>query len=377
MQRKMLKLFSMKEGYIPGIVGLGAAEGKRRVSNNDIAHILGKPEAVIQRLMKSIGIEERNWVDENLATSDLAIEALRNGLVMSGVDPVDLKSIKVATMSSDYQGVPVGPKVAEKVGTPKTGNYHDVGAACAGFIYALYEVYTNLDSRYGLGGPQAAIGADVLSRHINPTNKDTYVLFGDGAGVAIVDMVKDQNSLGKHISFVFGADGSHASDLLIPAGGSKQPATAQTTAKNLHSLKMNGQIVRENAINRMSEAVELVIQKAGIGYGDVLLLIPHQANLEIIKGMAKKLGLADDKVYKNIHRYGNTSAASIPTAMRDAHLEGRLEPDNLVVLTSFGAGFIWGAAVLPTTGLPKRNLIKGEITRAKRALFGKAQISAP
>lgn len=348
----------MASKEIPGIVALGAFAPDRTISNSYIAERLERSPEIIQRLMRRAGIELRHWVDDGQATSDLAIRATNDALRMGNIKPEEIKAIRVATMSTDYQGVPVSPKVAERVGAPTMGSYIDIQAACAGFIDALHTTYTDMTSRYGVGSPQVVVGAEVLSRHIHPRQKETYVLFGDAAGAVVIKNVPDTQNVADKITFVPGADGSHDKDLFIPAGGSRTPSSRETIEQGLHCLQMNGPLVKEHAIQRMAECVELVRQKSGLSYKDFSLFIPHQANLEIIDGVAKSLGFPPDRVYKNINRYGNTSAASIPVAMRDAYNEGRLDPDKMLLIASFGAGFEFAAAAISTSGLPHRSTVQ-------------------
>jgi len=244
----------------------------------------------------------------------------------------------------------------------------DIQDACAGAIYALNDVFTDMTSTLGRGGPQLAIGAEVLSKHIDPSQADVYGLFGDGAGALVIDMVEDKQDVESKIQFHLGGDGYFQQDLLIPAGGTVHPTSLQTLKDGMHCLQMNGPVIKTQAIKRMVESVEIVTKAANLKPGDISLFIPHQANREIIIETAKLLNFPIERVYININRYGNTSAASIPLAMHDAYYEGRLKPDEMIVIASLGAGVSYGAATLPTTGLPKRSSVSVLRSRVERIL---------
>lgn len=360
----------MTEREIPAIIGIGKAVGRKRISNKDVAEKVALQRngengdqsrfrrlvKVVERMLAPVGTDNRFWVDNDQATSDLASEAILKALELTDYTAKGLKAITVATMSGDYLGVPVAPSVQNKIGAREHISAKDIGAACAGFLHVLYDAYKDLTSPLGQGGPQAVVGSDVPSRHIHPSHGETYGLFGDAAGAVVVDLIADRNNLFSKIKFDFGVDGKHQRDLYIPAGGTVNPTTLETASdsNNQHCLQMNGALVKEHAVRRMVESVKNVMQTADIKVGDISLFIPHQANSQIILEVAKALGIPERLLYKNIERYGNTSAASIPLAMKDAYDEGKLLPDEIIVLASFGAGFTYGAAVIPTVGLPKR-----------------------
>ena len=360
----------MASKEIPGIIGIGSSVGQRLVTNRDIAERIAKyrntargrkPELLtrlensVLKMLGPIGTDTRYWVDENQCTSDLALAAAVEALEMAKKSPRDLKAITIATMSQDYLGVPVAPAVQHKLGARDDIPTKDIQDACAGAIYALNDVFTDMTSTLGRGGPQLAIGAEVLSKHIDPSQADVYGLFGDGAGALVIDMVEDKQDVESKIQFHLGGDGYFQQDLLIPAGGTVHPTSAQTLKDGMHCLQMNGPVIKKQAIKRMVESVEIVTKAANLKPGDISLFIPHQANREIIIETAKLLNFPIERVYININRYGNTSAASIPLAMHDAYYEGRLKPDEMIVIASLGAGVSYGAATLPTTGLPKRS----------------------
>lgn len=369
----ILKVNSMSEREMPGIIGLGKGVGRNLVTNHDIAEAIaqhrnesrGRSPELLPRLRNSvlkmlapIGTETRYWADENQCTSDLATEASFEALRMAGKSPREITSIILATMSQDYPGVPVAPVIQYRLEAKNGIGAKDIQVACAGMIYALHDVFVDLTSPFGSGGgPQLAIGAEVLSKHIHPSQADTYGLFGDAAGALVIDMVEDKQGLSSKVQFHLGSDGQFQTDLLIPGGGTKHPTSRQTVEDGMHCLQMNGPIIEKQAIRRMAESTEAVLEKANLKPGEISLFIPHQANREIIIKTAKLLNFPIERVYINIHRYGNTSAATIPLAMHDAYYEGRLNPDEMIVVASLGAGLSFGAATLATTGLPRRSTV--------------------
>ncbi|OGD91081.1 hypothetical protein A3D81_02095 [Candidatus Curtissbacteria bacterium RIFCSPHIGHO2_02_FULL_40_17] len=357
---------------MPGIIGIGKSVGRKLVTNHDIAEAVaqyrnesrGRNPDLLPRLRNSvlkmlgpIGTDTRYWADEEQCTSDLATEASLEALRMAEKSPREITSITLATMSQDYLGVPVAPVVQYRLETKNGIPAKDIQAACAGTLYALHDVFKDLTSQFGSGGPQLAIGAEVLSKHIHPSHPDTYGLFGDAAGALVIDMVEDRQGDASKVQFHLGADGQFQTDLLIPGGGTKHPTSMQTVEDGMHCLQMNGPIIEAQAIRRMAESTEAVLKKANLKPGEISLFIPHQANKEIIIKTAKLLNFPIERVYININRYGNTSAATIPLAMHDAYYEGRLNPDEMIVVASLGAGLVFGAATLSTTGLPKRSTV--------------------
>lgn len=377
----------MSEREIPGIIGLGKSVGRNLVTNQDIADAVaqyrnesrGRSPDLLPRLRNSvlkmlgpIGTGVRYWADEEQCTSDLAVEASVEALSMANKSARELTAITIATMSQDYPGVPVAPVVQYRLDAKNGIPAKDIQVACAGTVYALHDVFVDLTSQFGSGrGPQLAIGAEVLSRHIHPSQADTYGLFGDAAGALIIDLVEDNQGLASKIQFHLGADGQYQTDLLIPGGGTVHPTSRQTVDAGMHFLQMNGPEIEKQAIRRMAESTEAVLEKANLKPGEISLFIPHQANREIIVKTAKLLNFPIERVYININRYGNTSAATIPLAMHDAYFEGKLNPDEMIVVASLGAGLSFGAATLSTTGLPRRSALLKLRSRIESTLPGR------
>lgn len=344
----------MSKETLPAITGLGKAEPINRITNQVIADMLGRRVQALDRIARVTGVKERGWLEREKATSDLAYDALMNALTMRGIRGEDLTAgITVATMSEDFNAVPVASMLQERVGAPNFAKYHDVGGACAGFLLALHEAYMNADSDFGLKGPKAVIGAEVISRSIDPSHVNTFILFGDGAGAAIVENVQDTSNLRRHIGFSYGAEGKYAENLMVPAGGSKIPASRETIedSSKPHCIYMDGDLVEKNAIERMAQSTVEAMEKAGVTINDVSLFVYHQANLAIIRAVGNKLNIPGERVYVNIHRVGNTSAASVPIALTDANSEGKLKPGEIIVAAAFGGGFTWGAVAIPWIGI--------------------------
>lgn len=343
----------MSKELRPEIIGLGKASGSRVVTNADIDQMLGMRPGVVERLGKAVGLNERHWIVEGESTSTLAAKAAEAAMEMAQIDRNSIKSIYVATSLSDYLGVPTSAQLQDRLGIPTSVAVRDITAACPGFIHALQITYADLSSPYGLGGPQLAVASEILTRGIKESQKQTFILFGDGAGAVVVDNVEVDESLPK-AKFAFGADGSFMEQLYMPAGGTVMPIDQDTIDKGLNVLGMNGAVVKEQAVRRMCELAEYVLNETGATVSDIDLFVPHQANLEIMTAVASKLNFPIKRVFVNIQKYGNTSAASIPLALTEAYEEGRLKKGDLVMSTTFGAGLGFGAALIPMNGLPEK-----------------------
>lgn len=344
----------MSKEFRPEIIGLGKAFGSKVVTNADIDHMLGVRAGLVERMGKTVGLNERRWVGEGESTSTLAVKAALAAIEMAQIPREDIRVINVATSLSDYLAVPTSAQLQDKLGVPTNVAVRDITAACPGFIHALQITYTDLSSPdYGMGGPQLTLASEILTAGIKESQRQTFILFGDGAGAVVVDNVEVDTTLPK-AKFRFGADGSHVKDLYMPAGGTVQAIDKEAIDKGDNVLGMNGGVVKEQAVRRMCELAERVLGESGVKLSDIDLFVPHQANLEIITAVADKLGFPIERVFVNIQRYGNTSAASIPLAMTEAYEQGRLKRGDLVLSTTFGAGLGFGAALLPMNGLPEK-----------------------
>jgi 3-oxoacyl-[acyl-carrier-protein] synthase-3 len=349
------------EGKIPAITGIGKAAGRNIVTNADLDEMLGSKKGFVDRAMRrtGTGIEQRYWVpmENHMAqqtASDLGTEALIGAIEMGGIDKNDLRKIVVATSSPDFLGVSVAAMLQHRLGLPNNIQAYDLAAGCTGWLQATHEAYANLLSPLGMGGPQAVGGVEILSPILSKNKLNTFIIFGDAAGVTIVNLVKPDEGAPTNMAFVPGADGSLADKLNVPAGGSRYPTSQYTIENDMHSMSMEGDIIKENAITRMIEVSKKAVEKARVPMEDVALFIPHQANLSIIQSTAEGLNFPMEKVMVAIKSYGNTSAASIPTALREAWDRDRIKRNDMMLVASFGAGLEYIAAILPMVGLPKK-----------------------
>jgi 3-oxoacyl-[acyl-carrier-protein] synthase-3 len=286
------------------------------------------------------GIKERHVSEDSVPTSDLATEAAIAAMAEAGVSASDLELIIVGTATPDRLFPSTACRLQEKLGAFNAAAF-DLSAACTGFIYGL-------TMARGLVGSEMVdtvlvVGAETLTKFVDWEDRNTCVLFGDGAGAAVVRPCEPQSGI---LSSSMGSDGRLGCLLELPAGGSLLPATDETIQNRMHCIKMRGNEVFKNAVRAMGSVADDALKKAGVKAKELDLLIPHQANLRIIKATAKRLGVSEDKVFVNVHKYGNTSAASIPMALHEAREEGRIKAGDLVELVAFGAGFTWGATVI-------------------------------
>jgi 3-oxoacyl-[acyl-carrier-protein] synthase-3 len=318
------------------ITGWGTATPSGALTNDDLHAALGVDvEWIVQRT----GIERRPVAGVEDSTCSLATEAGRRALTRAGLAPSDVELVVVATCTPDTLVPPTAPRVQAALGAARAGAF-DLNAACAGFLTALATSTAMI--RSGLISSALVIGADVLSRFIDPSDLSTRILFGDGAGAVVLERSKEPAGL---LAATFGADGRGASLIEIPAGGSRRPASQQTVNAGEHFLRMNGPEVFRAAVRVMAGAAEEVARAAGLDPSEIELLVCHQANQRIIAAVGERLGLPLPRVFSNVGRYGNTSAASIPIALCEAAEEGLIGGGSRVVVTAIGAGLTW------TTGL--------------------------
>jgi 3-oxoacyl-[acyl-carrier-protein] synthase-3 len=321
----------------PNITGWGKYVPSKIVTNQDLAETLDtSDEWIFQRT----GIRERRIVAPDENTSQMATEAAREALDMAGVRARDLGLIIVATSSPDHLTPPVSSQVQHALGAKGVGAFTLV-AGCPGFIYGLATAQQFITA--GSCDNVLVIGAELISRYLDWSDRTTCVLFGDGAG-AVVMQVSDQPS--GVLSHVLGSDGSGAEHLILPAGGVKIPPTHEVIDQGLHKLRMNGRQVFRFATRILGKALKQAIQEANLTTEDIDLFIPHQANARIIESAARYVGLPEEKVFLNIDRYGNTSAASIPIALCEAHEAGRVNAGDKLAFVAFGAGLTWAASVV-------------------------------
>lgn len=291
-------------------------------------------------ILSRTGIHTRHIAAPDVATSDLALEAARECLAQRGMDASDLDAILVSTVTPDMSFPSTACLVQDRLGAKGAWGF-DISAACSSFVYGL-TVGANL-IRGGTHERVLVIGADTMSRIIDYTDRATCILFGDGAGAFLLEATEVPGD--GYLAFHNEMDGSGGDALKMPAGGSRLPASHETVDRRLHFVKQEGQAVFKYAVRKMEEASLAVIRKAGLQPSDIKILIPHQANMRIIQATAERLGLGADRVIVNIDKYGNTTAATLPLATRDAVEQGKLKKGDLVLFVSVGAGFTVGANI--------------------------------
>jgi 3-oxoacyl-[acyl-carrier-protein] synthase-3 len=279
-------------------------------------------------------------VSEGETASQLATGAAREALEMAGVRPRDLGLIIVATSSPDYLTPPISSQVQHALGAKDVGAFTLV-AGCPGFVYGITTGQQFISS--GACDNVLVVGVELISRYIDYTDRETCVLFGDGAGAAVLQVSDEPSGV---LSHVLGSDGSGAEHLILPGGGTATPPTHETIDAGLHFLRMNGKQVFRFATRILGKALKQAIIQAGLTVDDIDLFIPHQANKRIIDSAARYVGLPKEKVFINIDRYGNTSAASIPIALTEAIEQGRAKPGDTLAFVAFGAGLTWAASVV-------------------------------
>jgi 3-oxoacyl-[acyl-carrier-protein] synthase III len=322
-------------GLKVAIAGVGMAVPERRVTNFDLSKTVDTSDEWIR---ERTGIVERRVAGEGETTASLAIEAGLAAIKDAGVDPGDIGLCIVATCTSEQPIPPTSSFVQEGLGL-RCGAF-DIDAACSGFVYAMVAGASMVAT--GAFRPVLVIGAETLTRVVDPLDRSTVILFGDGAGAVVLAPSDDVGLL----AWDLGCDGSLTGLLGIPAGGSRLPTSDETVAGGEHWLKMDGREVFRRAVRVIVDSARLTLEQAGVTADDIALFVPHQANLRIIDSAATKLGLPPERTFVNIDRYGNTSAASVPIALAEAGEEGRLHDGDLVLLSGFGAGMSWASAVV-------------------------------
>ena len=320
-----------------GIVGLGTGIPSKIMTNKDLEKIVDTSDEWIS---SRTGISERRIADDHISTSDLGAEAALNALKAAGMTADEVDLIILATVSPDMIFPSTACFVQGKIGALNAAAF-DLGAGCSGFIYALATAAQMIAT--GMYDNALVIGAEVMSKMLNWKDRNTCVLFGDAAGAAVLKPVPEGSGF---LSFYLGADGTGAELLSFPGGGTRYPATEETLRDGLHSIHMAGSEVFKFAVRIMGEASIEALNRAGLKPEDVDLVIPHQANNRIIDAAIRRLKLNEDKVYINLDRYGNTSAASVAVALLECLEQGRVRSGDTILMVGFGAGLTWGATVL-------------------------------
>lgn len=320
-----------------GILGTGSYLPEKVLTNEALAKTVDTSDEWIRT---RTGIRERRIAEDNVATSDLAVQAAKKALDDAKLEPNDIPLIIVATATPDYQFPATACIVQHKLGVKDAAAF-DISAACSGFIYGI-EIARQfiLSGKYNKA---LVIGAEKMSSVTDWTDRNICVLLGDGAGACVLGEIKEGPGI---IGTDMAVDGAYANLIILPAGGSALPATVDTVQKRLHFMKMEGREVYKQAVTVMYRTCLEILNKYGLKIDDIDWIIPHQANIRIIEAVAERLSIPMSKVYTNLDRYGNMSSASIPVALDEAIKNGSIKKGNTVLLIAFGAGLTWGASII-------------------------------
>jgi 3-oxoacyl-[acyl-carrier-protein] synthase III len=324
-------------GQTCSITGVGSYVPERVMTNADLEKIV---ETSDEWITTRTGIKERRIAAANEFTSDLAANAAKRAMAMAGVTGEQIDLIIVATITPDMPFPNTACLVQQKIGARRAAAF-DIEAACSGFIYALEIGQQFIMSR--TYQTVLVIGAEKLSSITNWKDRNTCVLFGDGAGAAILQNRENSHGL---LTAVMGADGDKANLLSMPGGGSACPATMQSVADGLHFLRMDGKETFKNAVQAMCSAANEVLSRCELDVTKIKCVIPHQANRRIIDAVGDRLKATPEQLFVNLHKYGNTSAASVAIALDEAVRSGKIQKGDLILIVAFGAGLTWGAAVI-------------------------------
>lgn len=320
-----------------GVLGVGSYAPDKILTNFDLEKMVDTNDEWIK---SRTGIEERRISEENQSTSDLAYMAAVRAMEDAGVEASELDLIIVATITPDYFTPATAAIVQNRLGATKAAAF-DISSACSGQVYGMVTGANFI--AMGSYKKVLVIGAETLSKFVDWTDRNTCVLFGDGASAFVLGEVEEGYGI---LSFDLGADGSGENVLLIPGGGSRNKASEETVREKEHCLKMNGREVFKFAVNVMPETTIKSLERAGMTIEDIDLIVPHQANYRIVSSAAKKLGLPEEKFYMNLNKMGNTSGASIGLAFDEAYKKGLIKKGDNLVLVGFGAGLSYASLVL-------------------------------
>ena len=318
------------------ITGVAGCVPPKILTNADLEKMVATNDEWIRT---RTGIRERHIVEKGTPTSHLAVQAAKTLLAQTKTDPTEIDLIVLATVTPDMMFPATACLVQDKLGATKAWGF-DLSAACAGFAYAL-----TVGAQFAAGAHKKVlvIGSDTMSSIIDYKDRGTAILFGDGAGAVLLEPAADNEGI---LDFAHDVDGSGGNFLYMPGGGSLHPPTHETVDKNMHVVHQEGSQVFKYAVRRMAELAVTLLERNGFKSDDLALVVPHQANLRIIRAMQERLGVDDSKVMVNIDRYGNTTAGTIPLGLRDAVAEGRLKKGDLVLLVAVGAGYTTGGVLM-------------------------------
>ncbi len=325
------------QGRSCSIAGVGSYVPSKVLTNADLEKIV---ETSDEWIVSRTGIKERHIAAENEFTSDLGAEAARRAMAKAGITAPQIDLIIVATITPDMPFPCTACIIQHKIGAKRAAAF-DVEAACSGFIYALEIGQQFIMSR--TYDTVLVIGAEKLSAITDWTDRNTCVLFGDGAGAAILQSRPSSHGL---LTAVMGADGEKSELLFMPAGGSRCPASVDSVNSRLHYLRMEGKETFKNAVQAMQTAATEALRRCELNISQIKCIIPHQANRRIIDAVGDRLGATPEQLFVNLEKYGNTSAASVAIALDEAVESGRIQRGDLILLVVFGAGLTWGAAVI-------------------------------
>lgn len=326
--------------YYGRITGWGKYAPDNVLTNFDLEKMV---ETSDEWITSRTGIKERHIAGEGDTTATMSVKAGQAALKVAGITPEDLDLIIVATSSPDYLIPPVSSQVQDLLGA-RCGAFQ-LGAGCTGWVYAMSVAQQFIQT--GAYRTILVIGAEVISRNVDWTDRSTCVLFGDAAGAVVVQRSTTPTGI---LSFELGSDGSGAEHLIVPGIGAARPITHETLDGGGQYLRMNGREVFKFAARVLGRSLNRVLAEAGLTANDIDLFIPHQANHRIVEAAARLMRVSEDRFYLNIHRYGNTSAASVPVALVEAIEEGRCKPGDTLAIVAFGAGLTWASAVLHLGG---------------------------
>jgi len=319
------------------ISGIGSHLPEKVLTNHDLERMVNTSD---EWIVPRTGIKERRIAAESEAVSDLAALAARKALEQAGLGPKELDAILVATCTPDHFFPATACLVQTAIGA-ENAVCHDIEAACSGFVFALSEAAAMIGG--GFMRNVLIVGSEVLSKFTDYTDRHSCILFGDGAGAAVLTRSEGESEI---IYCEMGSDGSRPEILVVPAGGSRRPASRETVERREHYMQLQGREVFKWAVGKLGELMLRIPEETGIGLDQINLIVPHQSNVRIIRSACERAGVPVEKAFMNIERVGNTSSASIPIALDEAIQQGRLQRGDLVLLLAFGGGITWGSVLL-------------------------------
>lgn len=322
---------------IARIIGTGSYLPQTILSNQDLEKIVDTSD---EWIVSRTGMKERRLAGPSEYTSDMGYLAAEKAIEAAQINKNEIDFIIFATLTPDYMFPNTACLIQARLGIEKAGAV-DIQAACTGYLYALSMAKSFIES--GAYKNILVVASEKLSSIVDYTDRNTCVLFGDGASACIV--AGQGNGLVVH-DLCLGSDGQYADLLILPAGGSRNPASSETIAKKMHFVHMEGKEIFKHAVRRMASAATVVLHQAGLSQGDIRWLVPHQANIRIIEAIAKRFSYSTEQVFLTVEKYGNTSASSIGIALDELIREGGLKNQDHIMLVAFGAGLTWGAGVL-------------------------------